>query len=257
MNLPELANWSTTRDSLHRAAQVVGEIRRLLVPAMPNALHLSLNVAPEGVSSGPLPGGDVVTLDFAKARVVYHGADGSETSVALEGQTPVSLLNAVAGVMLTDADLPGGSRIEDDTTPFDVDTAQAADYARALYGLYTGMARFRAGLSGTMTPLVVWPHHFDLSMLWFAGHVPDEHKEAHINYGFAPFSEGFERPYIYVYAWPMPDNATSTAPPAPARWHTEGFTGIVIDYDDLRAEAAEGRLEALLAAIHGLLAPLL
>ena len=107
------------------------------------------------------------------------------------------------------------------------------DYADALYTVFTGIARFRARLDGHLSPVVVWPEHFDLSTLWFKEGDMDEHK-AHINFGFAPYTPNqFERPYLYAYAYPYPHNFEAPAAPAPAFWNREGWRGIVIHYDDI------------------------
>jgi hypothetical protein len=106
----------------------------------------------------------------------------------------------------------------------------ANGYADALYRVFTALARFRARLQGHMTPLVVFPEHFDLSTLWFVEGDMDDHKP-HLNFGFAPFSPGLPRPYLYAYAYPYPADFAAPPLPAPARWHSEGWRGVVIDYD--------------------------
>jgi hypothetical protein len=104
---------------------------------------------------------------------------------------------------------------------------------------------------------VVWPHGFDLSFLWFARGF-DEGGDPHLNFGFSPGSPGFPRPYVYAYAHPKPEGMFDFKPPAPARWNTEPWTGIVIDYDALAAASdAESTLETLLLDIHAGLAVLM
>lgn len=257
MIFPQLDNWEPTRDSLHRAAQVAGEVKRLLVEKQPNALHLSVYAAPRGLTTGPLPSAGEFEVDYGGARILHHGGEGAY-AVPIAGHTPASLLHALLGRI--PGGLPQGAevRITDDQIPFSIDPAIAAAYAGAHYQIFTAFARFRARLFGTMTPAVIWPHHFDLSFLWFAGHNPDEHSQPHMNFGFAPFSPGFDQPYVYVYLWPLPDRVTEIPLPAPARWHNEGWTGAVIDYAELRRAAEpEALIEAILGALHRALAPYL
>ncbi len=106
-----------------------------------------------------------------------------------------------------------------------------------------------------MTPLVVWPHGFDASQLYFPGASFDEHTQPHINYGFSPGSAGLPRPYVYAYAHPMPDGVFGTALPDGARWHSDGWTGVVIDYDvlALRGSSAD-ELAEMLRSVHAVLA---
>ena len=80
--------------------------------------------------------------------------------------------------------------------------------------------------------MVVWPGHFDLSFLWFATDNATE-KGPHLNFGFAPFSDGLPRPYLYSYAWPLPAGFSASSLPPMAYWHTIGWTGVVVPYDEL------------------------
>jgi hypothetical protein len=117
--------------------------------------------------------------------------------------------------------------------PLTLDRDTAAGYAQAQDTVFTGLARFRARLEGHMTPIVLWPHHFDLSTLWMLDPEMDDHKP-HLNFGFAPFTPGqFDQPYLYAYAYPYPDGFVPPAVPAPLRWQRDGWTGLVVTYDDL------------------------
>ncbi len=251
MTLPALTQWETTRDHLHQVAQILGKIRKAHVPAQPNALHWSLQVVPEGLTTGTTKIG-TLTLNFAEGAVIYAGDDGASERYALDDADAMDDLEQLIPTVPTTLEGTMHLPVVVEKT-YAVDAALAADYAQALWAIFTAVARFRARLSGTMTPLVVWPHHFDLSMLWFAGGEADEHHKAHLNFGFAPFSEGFSRPYLYVYAWPMPDGLAQLALPTPARWYTGAWSGVVIDYDSIRDDA--DRLTPLLHAIFELLAP--
>ena len=100
--------------------------------------------------------------------------------------------------------------------------------------MFTALAKFRAKLNGCMTPLVLWPHHFDLAFIWFANDSMDEHSDSHIAYGFAPFSPGLERPYFYAYAWSQTTGYLQLPLAAPAQALSEAFTGLYAPYDALR-----------------------
>jgi hypothetical protein len=249
MQLPPLSDWTQTRDSLHRVAQIVATIKKARVPKQINALHLSLFVVPEGLTSGRLADGSSLTADFRNRTVRYQPASGEEVVISLEGHSPSSLMDTLL------QHIPSGR--ENIPVPADlgtelltIDPAAAADYAKALYTIYTALARFRARLLGTMTPLVVWSHGFDLSFLWFRGGDPDEHSQPHLNFGFSPGSEGFPRPYLYAYASPSPDDLTTRALPPPARWYSASWTGAVVDYDQLTSDNPETQIEALAASIY-------
>jgi hypothetical protein len=255
MKLPSLTHWEDTRSNLHRAAEVVGAFKKALAAQQINALHLSLFVMQEGLTTGRLPKGDAIALNFVSRAVEYHPVQGEKSTIPLEGQTPARIAEALTRhVSQEQGNVNLLLRLpEDVTTPFTTDPALAADYARALYTIYTGLARFRARLLGTMTPIVVWPHGFDLSFLWFRGSDPDEHSQPHMNFGFSPGSEGFPRPYLYAYAYPTPDGLLSRPLPSPARWFDGRWKGAVVDYDNLTSDEPDQEVEALAAGIYAAL----
>lgn len=142
--------------------------------------------------------------------------------------------------------------------PLVFDPQTGKDYAALLDLIYTAFARFRARLKGHLTPIVVWPEHFDLSTLWFAEGDFDDHK-AQMNFGFAPFSDGLPYPYLYVTAYPYSDNIEAPALPAGAIWHNEGWSGVVVPYQEIAAQSepavyVELLLRALFPIMHGLIA---
>jgi hypothetical protein len=119
--------------------------------------------------------------------------------------------------------------------PLVLDPEAAAAFARVLYSVFTAMARFKARLEGAMTPLIVWPEHFDLSTLWFPPSNPEgDENGPHVSLGFAPFTPGqYEYPYLYAYAYPYPGGFHPPSLPEPAIWHDEGWRGAVVRYGDL------------------------
>jgi hypothetical protein len=273
-----LTNWEETAQSLHQVTVLMGAIRRLLLPHVANYLELSLQVKPTGLSTGPLPNGSEVNLDMAQAALVFHPSAGDEDSIPLIGHSQASLFETLLAAFatsgqalapqmtehpsLTEAFLAalqakGHRRISLSETPLKVAPELAAEYAEMLYRIFTATARFRARLAGPMTPIVVWPEHFDLSFLWFATENATE-TGPHLNFGFAPYSPGIERPYLYSYAHPLPADFGSPQLPPLATWHTAGWTGAVVPYDELvKMDDPEMVVEETLAEIYQALLPLL
>jgi hypothetical protein len=260
MPLPALANWDTTRTGLHQAAQVVGAIRKVDATPLPNYLHLALEVVPQGITSGPLApsiGGELV-LNFTERAIIYSSPEGSTTTVPLEDHTQVSLLDAVLAAMEK-----SGHPVQVDRSKItgqetlQVHPDAAREYTQALFKIYMGFARFKARLFGPMSRMVVWPHGFDLSFLWFT-HGLDESNDPHMNFGFSPGSPGFARPYIYAYAHPKPAGMFDVELPQGTRWNTDPWTGIALDYDVLVVEDdIESVIEKALLQIHTAISPLM
>jgi hypothetical protein len=278
-----LSPWQPTATSLHRAAQLLGALQLLARDQVPNYLELSLAIRPQGLSTGPLPGIGEVVLDMQRGNVIHRPTSGADTALPLAGRSQAALLEALLAAMAAsgqaatvrldgrtasiDALLaalqarhhPLTPQREDlaDETILEVDPAVSAGYAATLDRVFTATARFRARLTGPMTHIVVWPEHFDLSFLWFATNQATDNFP-HMNFGFAPFSDDIARPYLYAYAYPMPVGFEALPLPPAARWHTEGWHGVVVPYDELsRADDPQAMIENTFTAIYALLAPTL
>lgn len=238
--------WETTRQRLHRTAWVLGWVKKQHVPAQINALHQSLYVTETGLTTGRLNDGTEIAFHFALNRLDVHRADGTSTDHPLTDVTPAALAERLL------ARLGGREReapfdtLDGDEMPLALaedGAADAAAYAALLYDVFTGLARFRARQMPPWTPLVVWPHGFDLATIGYrtVGTTPgttasmtvgmDEARDPHIAVGFSPGSPGIARPYLYAYASPAP--AQPLPPEPPAVWHTVGWQGIVHPADTL------------------------
>lgn len=249
--MPALTHYEPTIFYLHQAARLLETVRLLTRPPMPLYLQLPLEPQETALSTGVLPDGSQVLLDFGQAALL-HG----QTVLPLAEHTQATLLEALyqalesAGTITLPATsgnysdrlylalansghpaYPKPPTLNHDT-PLQIDKTTTAEYGHILYTLFTTIARFRARLTGLCSPLVVWPHHFDLSMLWFAGTALDDY-QPHLNFGFAPFSEGLPRPYLYAYAYPYPANLTTPPMPKGTYWHTTGWRGAVLPYDTI------------------------
>ena len=235
MTLPSLKNWEPARDALHQIAKVIGALRVACSDPLPNDLHYSLDVTATGFSGGIMRGGGL--LDFNLKTLRLRFTRGKQTVFALDvaGHSQLSLMRetlaafADCGCSIT----PSMKRVIHDET-FILEPALVADSLTALDAMYTALARFRAKLSGFMTPLVLWPHHFDTAFICFPSDQINEHSDPQIAFGFAPASPGLDRPYIYAYAWSEPTGYLDLPLTPPARAITEGYTGLFLAYDDLR-----------------------
>ena len=257
MALPKLTNWDTTRTALHQAAQVVGAVRAAVATPEPNWGHLGLLIVPDGLTTGVLSIGELI-LDFRTLTILYNPTNQDQVSFTLARHSQKSLADAIENA-LTRSGHPTvlkRDRITGDSA-FDMNAEAAADYARVLFLLYEIFRSFRESLPGEKSRLVVWPHGFDLSFLWFATEVTAE-EAPHMAFGFSPYSAGLERPYLYSYAHPAPDGLTDLELPDQTNWHTQGWTGTVTRYDALVTESDPvAVIEAILRQLFARIAPLL
>ena len=234
MTLPSLSNWETTRDALHQITQIVGAVRVACADPLPNDLHYSVDVTAAGISSTRMRCGGELNFDFAALQLAFVRGGKTVFTLDAHGLSQTSLMQrllAIFGDCGYSID-PSLKHITNETE-FNVDRELAINYLQVLDAVFTALARFRGKLSGFLTPLVVWPHHFDLAFIWFPSDRTDEHSAPQIAFGFAPFSSGLDRPYVYAYAWSEPTGYVQVPLDAPAQAVSEGYTGLYASYDAL------------------------
>lgn len=252
MAMPALNNWEATRDALHQIALIMGAARVACSDPLPNDLHFSLDVTAGGISTTEMRCGGVLQFNVRDLQLAFTRGGRWVFALDVAGHSQISLMSRLLDQL--DAGgcglQPSMKHIIHETT-FAIDRAQAQAYAATLSAVYTALARFRAKLSGCMTPLVLWPHHFDLAFIWFVTERMDEQSDPQIAYGFAPFSPGLERPYFYAYAWSQPTGYLHLPLAAPAQALSEPYAGLYAPYDTLRqAREFDTAVETMLMSYH-------
>lgn len=238
MPLPDLAPWQGTIRSLHAAMQVLRSARLLGVEPRPNERHYGAIPTLAGATTGALAGGLRVDLDYGRGAIVGR-ADGRERfALAVTGRSQTQLFDE-AFARLAEAGLdgePDPSKIEGEA-PLAVDPEAGAGYAAVQWRMLTALALARARMDGRLTPVMLWPHGFDLSTIWFA-RGEDENEDPHVNLGFSPGTPELPEPYLYAYAWPVPEALKAAIPPQMS-WQADwGTPGAALRYADLRDAAA-------------------
>ncbi|HVN52962.1 MAG TPA: DUF5996 family protein [Anaerolineaceae bacterium] len=259
MAIPKLVNWQPTASGLHQGARLLGAVQQLTQEPQPAYLELGLRLTGQSLATGLLPSGGRLILDFLTFSLVFQGKDQESETYQLNGYTQAQVFNSLFGD-LANADLrdllpPGKGLFERvsagilsrgryrlpekglllDESPIQIDPQNVRNYLTSLQMVYTGLARMKATLTGMQTPLVVWPHGLDLSTLWFTGNEIDEN-QPHMNFGYSPRSEGLPDPYYYAYAYPFSGSEAPAPLPEGARWHTQGWQGILAPYDLIAAQ---------------------
>lgn len=256
-----LTNFDTNIRRIHQAVAIFGPLHNAVRSPRRNFLHLPLHPTPNGLASGPYPRGGQARLDFKQGTLQYEHPQSGNVTFVLSEYTQRGLFQALLTQMrqdeMVDFFVDAGDaepvqflidrinadesktvflsldEIAHDDQKLTYDTDVIGAYADWQYQVFTGLARFRARLEGHLSPIVVWPEHFDISTLWFKTPEMDEHK-AHMNFGFTPYTPGqYDMPYLYSYAYPFPDNFEPFDLPEPATWNLDGWTGIVVTYDNL------------------------
>ena len=269
---PSLTGWESTRETLHLYSKVVGVVPRAHAEFHPKWWHISLKVQPDGLVTDnmPLPGGGIFALkmDLLGHKVVLYSSRGEVREFSMrEGLSATAFGDQVLGAV-ADLGLAGEyarEKFENDE-PREYDPAMAGTYLTALVNADRAFKKHRAGLSGELGPVQLWPHGFDLAFEWFGTRVMEyeeggqiEKYPSQLNLGFSPGEPNHPEPYFYSNPWPFEGDQLVDKPlPSGARWFTESWQGSILEYDSLVNDSqAEDKLLAYARAVYDLASPTL
>ena len=262
------AEWEATRATLHAYALAVAAIPRAYAEAHPKWWHLSLKVADDGLVTHPVPLPNSETLglrmDLRSHEVVVSTSGGDVHTVSMAaGLTGTELADRLIAIA-ADYGLEGEyhrEKFESDEARV-YDPAVAAAFFTTLHDVAAVFEQHRAGLIGDVGPVQLWPHGFDLAFEWFGTRVESYEEDgvtteypSQLNLGFYPAG----RAYFYSNSWPFEADTLLSKPlPHGAEWHTEGWQGSVLYYDQLQGHPdAEKKLLEYAAAVFEAVAPTL
>ncbi len=247
LNAEEIA---ATRDAVHAYAQVIGDWRTSCLARRKHWWQITVSPSVRGLTTGMIQAGIdfELELDLKADRLLGQVAGGGTLSEPLGGRSGRDLASVVAG-FLTDQGIDPGLVPEDkkrdshDVTASRYSPDIADSLGTALRSINAAMAAFRAPIAEETSPIHIWPHHFDLAMLWLPGEkIPgqdpadEESSDKQMNFGFAFGDAGIPEPYFYITAYPLPDALPNLALPDGTNWQSEGFSGAVLLYRRLLEE---------------------
>jgi hypothetical protein len=245
--LDDFAAATETRDVMHATARVLGDCLKACRSKRKHWWHASLRPSLNGLTTGIVRATTdfELELDFRCAKLHARARNESGFDIDLNDQSAAQIAELVGEFM--SANGVGDAELE----PFANADRAAVDWqgfsapqsrlmGQVLCAVATAMETFRAGIREETSPIQLWPHHFDLSMIWLPGEkIPgqdpmnEEYSDKQMNFGFVFGDESIPEPYFYVTAYPTPDEMAAITLPVGAEWKTDGFSGAVLTYRSL------------------------
>ena len=236
-----------TRQALHAYARVAGAWSKAFRKRRKHWWHASLRPSLYGLTTGVIYGETdfEIELDLASSRLHVRTCS-SQVSERLTGQSSTHIATTVSNALraagFDQDDLVSADAFDNDTEFAAYSSDQANLMHRALGSVAAVLEDFRATIREEKSPIQMWPHHFDLSMIWLPGpKVPgqdpanEEYADKQMNFGFVFGDATIPEPYFHVTAYPLPDSLPDAPLPTGTTWHAGGFDGAVLRYRDLVA----------------------
>lgn len=253
-----LEEWESTKETLHRYAQIVGKVRLGYAPYRNHWWHVPFYVGTRGLTTSPIPYGNTtfeISFDLLDNRLEASTSDGGLFSFTLD-DLPVAefyrqLFEGLGSL---------GVEVSIDPKPFDLDDEHALNentshstcdreytrrYWRMLVWVDQVFKEFAGRFIGKQSPVQLYWHSFDLAVTRFSGRRAPERdgadrvtREAYshevISFGFWPGDRQMREPAFYSYTAPEPDGLTDQPlRPGSAFWTPEGGTALLM-YEDVR-----------------------
>lgn len=271
---------TAARVALHHAAQLPAlGVGKSLVPPVDDDSHTALDWRADAQqwSSQPIPGSDglraglcpreiALTLgrDYAPAaRSLYLPGISREAALTwLRDGLRAEGMNPALVKLEPHYDLPSHP-VADRGDVWRADILAGASELARYFGNADSLFADIASGNSEATPILTWPHHFDIGRLLPAG--PTEARfDKSIGIGLSPGDGSYAEPYFYVNAYPRPDLRSRRPALSFGHWHTDGFFAAVLTATELlesdqgsQAERAYCFFEEAVDAARRLLASML
>ncbi len=269
-----LEDWESTKETLHRYAQIVGKVRLGYAPYRNHWWHVPLYLSTRGLTTSPIPYDDAtfeISFDLLDNRLEASTSDGGLFSFTLDDLSVAEfyrqLFEGLASL---------GVDVSIDPSPFDLDDEHALnentfhgtcdrEYTRRYWWILAWVDQvfeeFAGRFIGKQSPVQLYWHSFDLAVTRFSGRRAPERdgadrvtREAYshevISFGFWPGDRQVREPAFYSYTAPEPEGLTNQPlRPGSAFWAPEGGTALLM-YEDVRKSVSprETLLEFLQSA---------
>jgi hypothetical protein len=247
-----LSTWRKTRDTLAGYTRFVRRIRQFNSAKEKHYWHVSLRPTATGLTTTPIRSQEDIIyeleFDLTKHLLEANTSQGERREVPLLGQSPKQFKEETLAALAELGIQPTYDEQEfNDEAPGAYDETAVSTYWDSLIEIHSILKEFRAGFLEETSPVQLWPHHFDLAMVWFSGrNVPGqdpdnpEYADEQMNFGFSTGDDDLPEPYFYATAYPTPEGWVGSSLPEGAYWNNNGWSGAVLPYQKV-VEAEDGR----------------
>jgi hypothetical protein len=255
--------WKDTCAALHLYAQIVGKYRLAHTPWVNHSWHATLYVNADGLTTGLVPDGPGVTVQFdlQRQQLVASCPTGARSGFPLEPMSvaefdrrfkeAIAALGGSPSYHGRPNELPVATAFASDTAERPWDADAVSRFHRAVVRIDGVFNAFRTGFLGKVSPVHLFWGSFDLAVTRFSGrsaplhpggiqNLPDPVTQEAYSHevssaGFWPGGGGIDEPCFYSYAYPTPDGfAGQPVQPEAARFD-KTLGEFVLPYEAVRA----------------------
>jgi hypothetical protein len=256
-----LAEWETTRATLHMWTQMAGKVRLALAPLVNHWWSVVLYVNSRGLTTSAIPYEDrafEIQFDFLKHVLEIKVCDGAVRTLALAPRSVADFyrefMDALASLGIRvkiwpmPVEIPNPIRFDEDRVHASYDPEAAHRFWRALVSVNSIFNEFRSRFIGKSSPVHFFWGSFDLAVTRFSGRRAPERpgadkmtREAYSHevssVGFWPGTEGVIDAAFYAYAAPEPAGFSGARIRPAAAFYDKKMSEFFLPYEEVRRSA--------------------
>ena len=277
--LPPLADWQATVDTVHMWVQIAGKIRLELGPWINHSWGNALYVTPRGLTTSPIPYQGrtfAIDFDFVDHALAVRASDGGERSFALRPMTVAAFyrqLMDTLGELGIEVEIFTRPVEVEVAIPFESNTSDASYDAGAMHRFWQALVQadrvftaFRARYLGKVSPVHFFWGAFDLAVTRFSGRTAPIHPGGapncadwvmHEAYSHEVSSAGFwpgaglGEAAFYAYVYPTTDTFAGYPVRPPAACYHDALGEFILPYEAVRtADAPDDALLSFLQSTY-------
>jgi hypothetical protein len=257
-----LAEWASTRSTLHRWLQIVGKVRLVRTPWLNHSWHATLYVTARGLTTSPIPYEDrtfQIDFDFIDHRLEVTSTDGAVGGLPLRQQSVAAfygqLTEELARLRLPVRIHMRPNEVKD-TTRFDEDESHATydrEYAnrfwRVLVHAEQVLQAFRVRFIGKSSPVHLFWGIPDLAVTRFSGRIAPLHPGGLLGLPDAVTREAYSHEVsscgfwtgdrqsdaaFYAYAYPEPAGFAAAQVQPREAFYSDRLGWFLLPYETVR-----------------------
>ncbi len=257
------APWRDTCAALHLYTQIVGKYRLAHTPWVNHSWHATLYINADGLTTGLIPDGPGVTVQFDLQRqhLIASCPTGKSSGFPLGPMTVAgfdrNFKEAIAALGGSPEyhgcpnELPEVTPFAEDNVERPWDADAVSRFHRALVRIDGVFNEFRTGFIGKVSPVHLFWGSFDMAVTRFSGrsaplhpggipNLPDPVTQEAYSHevssaGFWPGGGGIDEPCFYSYAYPTPASFAEQPVRPEAASYYEPLGEFVLPYEAVRA----------------------
>jgi len=257
-----LAEWETTRATLHMWTQIVGKVRLALSPPVNHWWQVPLYVSARGLTTSAIPyGGHIFEMefDFAGGHLAIRKTGQPPTLVRLYPRSVADFYQEVMAALLAagievkiwpmPVEIANPIPFPDDRQHASYDPEYVDRFHRILVQVDAILKEFRGRFIGKASPVHFFWGSFDLAATRFSGRRAPERagadpitREAYSHEcssaGFWPGGGDIAGPAFYSYAAPEPPGYAADGVLPPAAFCHPKLHEFILMYDHVRSAAS-------------------